>query len=312
MSQLSTGRIFSETFNYGAIEIERAQIEWNRFELLSVTTGLYLTPFGIWNVDHGSPTRIMIQAPFVYTNHVGIFPERQLGIMLHGKLALESFGLSYALTFSNGRGPTNTLIDVDRDKAFGGRVVARGFGAWRWKAGLSFYSGRYTDTAEQLVLQPTFDITRTKTVKYHETAAGADFSLKTDSLTVQVEVLANWREYDDRYRPPVMAFDPPGEEALAPDRIAWGAYGLVGYLLPLETIRLRPYAVISWTDRDDNRNTDDLLGVASGINWRIDGAVVLKAEYQHWRWVNRAKGPQVLFEGTDPWHAVNLQMAMAF
>jgi hypothetical protein len=152
---------FGLRFNYGAIEIERAQIEWNRYQMFKVTAGLFLTPFGVWNVDHGSPARALIQTPYLYTEssvYDSKFPERQLGLMVHGEFLLADILATYAITLSNGRGPAATQIDFDADKGIGGRFTIQQDGNVKWKVGLSFYTSLYSDFKQKFVLAPEPDI----------------------------------------------------------------------------------------------------------------------------------------------------------
>ena len=42
---------------------ERAHIDYTPSDRFNLRAGLFLTPYGIWNVDHGTPTRIMVSEP---------------------------------------------------------------------------------------------------------------------------------------------------------------------------------------------------------------------------------------------------------
>src|SRR5262245_26836823 len=66
---LPTGRVSTEAQDaadayhvqrWGAIIIERLQIDYDLLPTLTVRAGQFLTPYGIWNVDHGTPTLIGI------------------------------------------------------------------------------------------------------------------------------------------------------------------------------------------------------------------------------------------------------------
>ena len=46
------------TTRLGAIVLERAYLQWEQSDLLVLRLGEILTPFGIWNIDHGTPTLI--------------------------------------------------------------------------------------------------------------------------------------------------------------------------------------------------------------------------------------------------------------
>jgi hypothetical protein len=80
-------------FRWGGIFIERAYAQYTYSELLSVKVGQFLTPYGIWNVDHGTPTLIALMMPhFVSTQ---IFPARQIGVALSGVFMISGMELGY-------------------------------------------------------------------------------------------------------------------------------------------------------------------------------------------------------------------------
>jgi len=313
---------FGETFNFGSIEIERAQLEWTGLEWLNLTLGLFLTPYGIWNVDHGSPARMTVTAPFLYSSYVGAFPERQLGMKIHGTHLAGSVSLAYDLTLTNGRGVADTLKDSNWDKAVGGRFEAGYSGTWRWKAGLSVYTGEVTVSKKVLQIMPTPQKTSEMTFQYRELALGADLQIDAGPFLIQWEILVNWRNYDDEHRAPLLLdvkIDYIISEAFiaisndyAPDRFCWGTYLQLSYRLPLAKINLRPFVHVGWVDFDDNTRTDNMLSTMIGINWRISGAVVLKADYSWGHWPNKDTGGSGISFSSGDIQRVAVQASVAF
>ena len=68
--------------NWASLEIERAWAEYGINDWLVLRAGLWLTPYGIWNVDHGSPVIIPVLRPYVIGEQV--IPERQVGVQAYG------------------------------------------------------------------------------------------------------------------------------------------------------------------------------------------------------------------------------------
>jgi hypothetical protein len=303
---------YSSSFSLGSVAIERAQVEWMGFEWLNVTLGLFLSPIGIWNIDHGSPAQLRVASPNAYVNHRvygAFFPERQLGLMLHGSVPLGGLRLGYALTLTNGGGPVNNLGDFDADKAVGARVQLSGSGDWRWKVGLSGYTGMWSDFKFVIQTSPKPDYVREYTVRYRESILALDTSLEAGPLLVNAELLANWRSYHDDYRPP--ALDGAGA-GLAPDAISLGSYVLLGYRLPLTALNVLAFTQVGYVDRNDTTDNDDVGELALGLNWQIRANVVLKLEWVWFHWTNVQAGQLSIFSGIGDMHTLQTQLAVAF
>jgi hypothetical protein len=58
-----TSPSFRSYVTVGSVIIERAWMQWTGNDYFKVRSGLFLTPFGIWNVDHGTPTLISLVLP---------------------------------------------------------------------------------------------------------------------------------------------------------------------------------------------------------------------------------------------------------
>ncbi|MCB1179999.1 MAG: hypothetical protein KDK36_20645, partial [Leptospiraceae bacterium] len=110
--------------NAGGIFIERAYIEWNKFEKIGVRVGKFFTPLGLWNQDHGSPILTSIRLPFTVTNPLSLAASPPLwntGGQIFGKFFLgDDVAFDYIAFVGNGQCNDCDRVDDDRNKAFGG------------------------------------------------------------------------------------------------------------------------------------------------------------------------------------------------
>ncbi|MEO6602535.1 MAG: hypothetical protein ABIQ16_21815 [Polyangiaceae bacterium] len=268
---------FEEPIRWGGIRIERIWLEHEFNGLLKLRVGQFLTPYGIWNVDHGSPTIIGIKKPFVVGAQ--LFPEQQTGLQLYGSGFLEPFEIGYYLTLSNGRGPVE-YQDFNDDKAFGGRVYAKTDSIGTLTVGASFYRGGYYDRSAKYGLTPSGGVDQTYTTisKYKEMSFGADVKWEYESWLAQCEFLMNETNFAKDSRPRLQAVKPP--QGFLPDYRRWGAYGLLGYRLSF--LPLMPYAIIQHAYAPETPNTPPATAYELGVNYRPTAAVVVKLEYQDW------------------------------
>ncbi len=255
---------------WGAIDIQRAWLEYTLSEYLTVRAGQFLTPYGIWNVDHGSPTIIGVHMPLAVA--AALFPDRQTGLEGYGSFYIKDSQIGYHLTLSNGRGPIDTYRDLDNNKAIGGRLFVKNDALLGHMAfGLSTYSGKYTDTTLGF---GTSGPTQMVTLQYKEFALGTDLKWEWQNLLIQGEALMDEVHYLAGRPKNVWSMGGFGT-SYQPDIRNWGAYGLIGYRTPLAG--LMPYFAV-------DRYSGTPFGYTAywgGLNWRPIARVVLKAQYTY-------------------------------
>lgn len=269
---------FTRQFTWGGVEIERAHIDYQPFGFLKFRVGRFLTPYGIWNVDHGTPVIVSTRRPFLVGEE--LFPERQTGIEVHGSIALRTISLTYHLTASNGRGPIEAYGDLDDNKALGGRIQMNALWFGDLQLGASTYFGTYTDKRQRVdpATIPTGNpqLENVDLFAFTEAAFGFDFRWKWSGILLQSELVWNDRQYDDDKR----EFGSTGTELRADVR-ELGVYALVGYELPW--IPLMPFFLYQYYDAGVNYGLtigqDEFMGFEPGINARILPNVVLKTTF---------------------------------
>jgi hypothetical protein len=219
----SAGGVYSQ-IRLGSIVIERAYVEWRESDYFTLRVGEFLTPYGIWNVDHGTPTLIALMLPqFIQQQW---FPSTQVGIAVVGVHHFAPWELAYRAYASNGRTPTQ--LDLTDDKAVGGRIVLRRRTGTPVAFGLSFFAGSYSDQTRNIASYAPYTVARTEIVAYSEQGLAADAALDLGPLRVRSELVAHRVVYDVDKRD--LVFGIPG--TFWSNRLDWDWYGLAAYQLP--------------------------------------------------------------------------------
>jgi len=104
--------------SHGSIYIERAWIDYKIMDSLKFQFGKILTPFGIWNVEHGAPVLPSIRVPASIS--YGMVPTNFVGLNVHGNKLLGNWELEYNAFLSNGRGVWN--VENNSNKGLGASV----------------------------------------------------------------------------------------------------------------------------------------------------------------------------------------------
>src|SRR6478736_7199500 len=290
---------------WGGISIERAWLEHTFHPALTVRAGAFLTPYGIWNVDHGSPVIIGARRPFIIGE--SLFPEHQTGLEVYGAWNFGPSQVGYHLTLSNGRGPIDSYQDLDHNKAIGWRAFFKhenkDFGSIT--VGTSGYKGTYTDSTDAYSADASgkLVVTHPISAQYKELSLAADLKWELGGALVQSEVIMNDVAYPDDHRPPMypVAGGPPG---FAPDHRRVGVYGLAGYRFPF--LGIMPFFGAEYYDVGLYAFTPPSAALWGGLNVRPTARVVLKAQYTY-SWFSAWQGPDY-----GHYNGIDLQAAWSF
>lgn len=268
-----------KSYRLGGVGIERAQLTWQPWDYFGILAGYYLTPYGIWNIDHGSPTLIPVREPYMQFSEV--VPLHQLGLQAFGRIWTSTGTyLDYAVTLSNGRGPMDSVQDLDENKGVGFRLRAvaeaedfnLGFGGYG-------YYGDYTDIKKVITsVAPRFSVEQEVTQSYSELIGALDFLFEMHGVRFQAEYVRRLNQYTKR---PLRSLT-SGAGGYQPDYINQSVYGILAWTLPLhewlQQMTLTPYFEADYSIADDTIDDTEAIILLGGINFKPFPRVVLKAE----------------------------------
>jgi len=250
---------FSRPITWGGVSIERAYAEYDVDEHLTIRAGRFLTPYGIWNTDHGSPAIIAPFRPYVIGD--AYFPEHQTGVEFLGKTLVGEYRVGYHATITNGRSPVEATGDPDGKPAFGGRIELEAPWAGTLRLGLSGYLGRYTGVAAVGATAESYD----------ERSYGGDAQWDHGGLRLQLEVIANSRVYPAGQRPLVFG-------RTAADGTRTGGYILGGYRFTY-LWNVMPFYFYEDNHPSTQNGEQTARAHNMGFNFRPTDSVVLKAMF---------------------------------
>ncbi len=282
---------------YGGIQLERAWFDLFMMPQVNLRVGKFITPAGIWNVDHGSPIITPVSQPN-QTSFFAIFPESQVGLMLYGANYFGDHELSYNLYTSAGRNDTKSIVgdpevqETEKlsDLALGGHVS---FAAEEiidvLKVGASGYTGVIRDETRVLENVATVDATTggmlIRQYYYDETnyslrefCYGLD--LKVSHMNVNFQSEVNYRSVE------VEEGSNPGKSTTF-----LGYYFLLSYdVALLDYLTVTPYAMWEHIGWEDPQNTPEFVALHAtpiagwdqyilGLNFALHTNYHIKIEY---------------------------------
>jgi hypothetical protein len=255
----------------GYTVIERAHIDWTDISWFKVRVGNFFTPFGIWNVDHGSPTLIATQMPEYIV--LRMMPLRQTGIQAFGNTFKGDWELGYAATVTNGRQELSNFA-FDDNRGFGGRLYANNEkGDVSMKYGASFYTGRTHDQEIDVTSISPVTIAQKTTFNYREVVGGLDASLDIGRTRIRLEGVMSHVQYDAGKHEAVD--QAPG--LFKPNEIGASGYALVAHQLPW--VPVEPYAMFGALHSSAlGLGGDLILNPSLGVNIRFNKSVMLKTQ----------------------------------
>ncbi|MDX2022289.1 MAG: hypothetical protein SF187_18785 [Deltaproteobacteria bacterium] len=253
----------------GSVIIERAVLEWQMDSRLTIQAGYFLTPWGIWNIDHGTPTLISLLMPSFLLNEAVL--RQQTGVNAFGRFTEGNWTFGYFGYISNGR--TAGQTDFDDDKAVGGRLTVAHFGAVTTTLGSSFFHGSSEDELRTLRLTSAgLDIDIAPKYSFSETTVGGDLSIDWRGLRVRTEAVARRVEQKaGLYRP--VFINPAATE---PNRTELYFYGLAAY-------RWDWFEPLLYGEYINSHKRTDLIdkgyGLSAGVNIYLSQVSQIRLQY---------------------------------
>jgi hypothetical protein len=255
----------------GEIIIERAQIDWTPTQLFKLRVGDFFTPFGIWNVDHGSPTLIPVALPDPIASDA--VPLRQIGLMAYGNGFVGPWELGYMATLTNGRQELSNFA-FDDNRGFGGRLyLSKDSGDSVLKFGVSGYVGQVRDQEVDLVSFSPVTFASHSTFRYREWDLGADVALDLNRTRIRIEGIMHRVQYDSGQH----EVNPANPTQQLSNRYDSSVYGVVAQDLPW--LGLEPYFMgeVAYFPVP-LPGADMVFSPSVGLNIHFSPAVVLKTQ----------------------------------
>ncbi|MGK3966520.1 hypothetical protein WMF38_20325 [Sorangium sp. So ce118] len=255
----------SPTLYGGLVSIERAHIDWTRFNLFKVRVGQFFTPIGIYNVDHGSPVLITAAIPYFISSR--IFPTRQTGLMLYGSTFAGPWELGYNAYVSNGRNE-DAPFAFDDNRGFGGRLHAsyEDPGKLALKLGTSFIASRASDWVVDYRLT-SFEPDIHSTWSFREYIAAGDVSLDIGTTRLRAEAAVVRQVFDEGKR-----------QGGAPDAWKTSAYAVAAHRLSF--LNMEPFATGAVMHAPFFGH-DTMFQFGGGLNFYITPDVTLRTQVLH-------------------------------
>jgi hypothetical protein len=310
-------------FDQGMIFIERVHLTYQPLDAFGIRAGRFITPYGIWNVDHGSPVIITAREPYMQIREM--VPLNQTGIELFGRaFPSDSWFIDYGVTLSNGRGPVQSMFDLDENKGLGARLAFAYQGPRTFiKFGGYGYMGKYRDVAKvrhveieedgTTIDEPeAYRVNIVETEGYKEYIGTADFLLETYGVRLQSEFVYRYVEHSTPRQPTDLestysGLQPTETGFAVANFIGLSTYVLLGYTLPLDkhigAVRIMPYFMYEFNNPNDTQNFMRTNNYIFGVNVKPVPFVVLKLEG------NVTDSENIYLETME---AVMFQMAVAF
>lgn len=251
----------------GSIVLERAYLQYSYSDALQIRGGQWFTPWGIWNIDHGSPTLIPITLPSMILQYS--LPRQQTGLELFGLFNKPPYSVGYHLTISNGRTPS--LVDYTDNKAVGGRLFLKYSGDSEIQVGATGWWGRSQEITKDLTSITPVTIDIRETYALTDSAVGLDLSVDHGNTKLRTEALLTTRRYDRGKRMQAL-LEPPGY--LDSDRIGYSGYAVLAHRLSW----FEPYLMGDFQHIPTGRG-DSVAVFSGGANAHFSAASQLKVQY---------------------------------
>lgn len=286
---------------WSGVVLERAWLQWTHDERFALQAGYLLTPYGIWNVDHGTPTLISLLLPSLQVEEA--IPQHQIGVQALGKFPVDNWELGYHAYLTNGRNAIAT--DPHWRKGVGGRLLVRRSGDLRVQLGGSGYYGSTHKDVMQLYPgtdpktgAPTMTLVRSDRAvdggyTGDEWSVGGDVSLDWRGIRFRGEAMVRHVMYEDG-KHESKTYAAPG--ALVPNHYRHYAYGILAYRF---ASHYEPYLFIDYNDSDPQASLNKWgLCYSAGLNIYFTATAMLKMQYAEQTFSKSDNGQRTLHFAT--------------